>query len=86
MWTYRIEADGSLSHKQAYSTMRLPVGRNREWGRWHDSRRCGPIVRVYHEGVQVFDTQGRLSGIIAKPQQKFLSNICFGGKTWTLYM
>jgi gluconolactonase len=26
LWTYRIEADGSLSHKQAYSTMRLPVG------------------------------------------------------------
>jgi gluconolactonase len=37
--------------------------------------------------VQVFDTQGRLSGIIAKPQQKFLSNICFGGKNLdTLYV
>jgi sugar lactone lactonase YvrE len=80
LWTYRIEADGSLSHKQAYSTMRLPVGETESGA---DGMTVDVVGRLYvctHEGVQVFDTQGRLSGIIAKPQQKFLSNICFGGK------
>ncbi len=87
LWTYRIEADGSLSHKQAYSTMRLPVGETESGA---DGMTVDVVGRLYvctHEGVQVFDTQGRLSGIIAKPQQKFLSNICFGGKNLdTLYV
>jgi len=87
LWTYRIEADGSLSHKQAYSTMRLPVGKTESGA---DGMTVDVVGRLYvctHEGVQVFDTQGRLSGIIAKPQQQFLSNICFGGKNLdTLYV
>ncbi len=87
LWTYRIEADGSLSHKQAYSTMRLPVGETESGA---DGMTVDVVGRLYvctHEGVRVFDTQGRLSGIIAKPQQKFLSNICFGGKNLdTLYV
>ncbi len=87
LWTYRIEADGSLSHKQAYSTMRLPVGETESGA---DGMTVDVVGRLYvctHEGVQVFDTQGRLSGIIAKPQQQFLSNICFGGKNLdTLYV
>jgi len=87
LWAYRIEADGSLSYKQAYSTMRLPVGETESGA---DGMTVDVVGRLYvctHEGVQVFDTQGRLSGIIAKPQQKFLSNICFGGKNLdTLYV
>ena len=46
--------------------------------------------RVYvatHAGLQVFDDQGRLWEVIAKPQDAFLSNIDFGGPDWdTLYV
>ncbi|MEC7565856.1 MAG: SMP-30/gluconolactonase/LRE family protein [Planctomycetota bacterium] len=79
LWTYRIEKDGSLSHKQAYSTMRLPHGNAQSGADGMTVDKVGRIYVCTHEGVQVFDTQGRLSGILAKPQQKFLSNICFGG-------
>ena len=35
----------------------------------------------------MFDTQGRLSGVIARPQAAFLSNVVFGGKgLQTLYV
>jgi gluconolactonase len=47
----------------------------------------GRLYVATHAGLQVFDTQGRLSGIIAKPQDKFLSNVVFGGeKLDTLYV
>jgi sugar lactone lactonase YvrE len=79
LWNFRVEADGKLAFKQPYSTMRLLPGRN-------DSGADGMTVdtqgRVYvatHAGVQVFDTQGRLSGVIAKPQNAFLSNVVLAG-------
>ncbi len=38
-------------------------------------------------GLQVFDRECRLSGVILKPQEKFLSNVCFGGPKFdTLYV
>jgi hypothetical protein len=37
--------------------------------------------------LQVFDTQGRLSGVLTKPQSKSLSNVAFAGpKMDTVYV
>ena len=30
-------------------------------------------------GLQMFDSTGRMGGVIAKPQNKFLSNVAFAG-------
>ena len=79
LWNFRIEEDGSLSHKQPYSTMQLPVGKSESGADGMTVDSLGRIFVATELGVQVFDTQGRLSGIIAKPQPKFLSNVVLAG-------
>lgn len=79
LWNFRIEKDGSLSHKQPYSTMQLPVGKSQSGADGMAVDSVGRIFVATELGVQIFDTQGRLSGIIAKPQPKFLSNVVLAG-------
>lgn len=87
LWTFRIEKDGGLSHKQPYYTMRLT--RNHAPKSGADGMTVDRDGRLYvatHAGVQVFDTQGRISGVIARPQKAFLSNLVFAGNELrTLY-
>ena len=48
--------------------------------------RDGRLYVATHAGVQVFDTQGRISGVIGRPQKAFLSNLVFAGNGMqTLY-
>ena len=84
LWNFRIEKDGSLSHKQPYSTMQLPVGKSASGADGMTVDRDGRIYVATELGIQVFDTQGRLSGIIGRPQAKFLSNIVLGGPDFNL--
>lgn len=87
LWTFRIAADGGLTAKQPYYTAQLLPSRKGSGadGMTVDSR--GRLYVATYAGLQVFDTQGRLSGVIAKPQDKFLSNVCFGGPQLdTLYV
>ena len=50
-----------------------------------DSR--GRLYVATYAGLQVFDTQGRISGVILSPQSKRLTNVVFGGpKLDTLYV
>ena len=79
LWNFIISSDGSLKHEQPYSTMQTPVNSTESGA---DGMTVDKIGRVYvctTLGVQVFDTQGRLSGILSKPQRAFLSNVTFGG-------
>jgi enterochelin esterase family protein len=41
--------------------------------------KAGRIYVCTHAGLQMFDPTGRLGGVIAKPQEKTLSNVVFGG-------
>lgn len=87
LWAFRVEPDGRLAHKQPYYTMRLTRGVSGSGADGMTVDRDGRLYVATHAGLQVFDTQGRLSGIIAKPQNKFLSNVVFGGeKLDTLYV
>ena len=79
LWNFCITADGQLKHQQPYSTMQLSVGKTESGA---DGMTVDKVGRVYvctEQGVQIFDTQGRLSGVLAKPQRAFLSNITLGG-------
>lgn len=84
LWNFRIEKDGSLTHKQPYSTMQLPVGKSASGADGMTVDTDGRIYVATELGIQVFDTQGRLSGVIAKPQARFLSNLVFGGPDFNL--
>jgi sugar lactone lactonase YvrE len=86
-WAYRIEADGSLAHKQPYYPLRLvPSGReSKSDGMTVDKK--GRLYVATEAGLQVFDPTGRMSGVLMKPQRKFLSNVAFGGPKFdTLYV
>ena len=87
LWAYRIEPDGSLTGKQPLYTLRIPEGRKDSGadGMTIDSQ--GRIYSTSHLGLQVFDSQGRLIGIIDKPQKSWLANAVFAGpKLDTLYV
>ncbi len=87
LWAYRIEPDGSLGAKQPFYTLRLPEGKTDSGADGLTVDTEGRIYATSHLGLQVFDTQGRLSGIIAKPQQAWLANAVFAGPNLdTLYV
>lgn len=80
LWAFRIEDDGSLKYKQPYYTMRLT--RDQE-GSGADGMTVDTLGRLYvatYAGLQFFDTQGRISGVILNPNDKRISNVAFGGE------
>ena len=79
VWSYHIEADGSLSVKQPYHHLRMPDGvmESGADGMTVDSK--GRLYVTTHLGIQFCDQAGRVNGIIAKPQRKWLANAVFGG-------
>ncbi|HTN77647.1 MAG TPA: SMP-30/gluconolactonase/LRE family protein [Pirellulaceae bacterium] len=87
LWTFRIEADGSLTHKAPYYTMRMVPGKRDSGGDGMTVDQAGRLYVASHAGLQVYDPTGRMSGVILKPQDKFLANVCFGGPKFdTLYV
>jgi sugar lactone lactonase YvrE len=87
LYTFRVGPDGSLSLKQPYCTMRTLPGKIEcgADGMTVDSE--GRIYVATQVGLQVFDTQGRLIGVISKPSSAWLSNVCFAGAQLdTLYV
>lgn len=92
VWTFRVEADGSLKFKEPFMTMRTavdpaaksPDGRSPVYrdfcrgdgmtsdvqGRWYVATELG---------VQFFDPQGRISGVLPNPGEKGMTSVGFGG-------
>ena len=84
LWTFRIGDDHQLQFKQPYSTLQLTTaainaGKSASGADGLKTDAAGRIYVCTQAGLQVFDTQGRLSGIISKPQEKALSNVVFAG-------
>lgn len=87
LWAYRIARDGSLEHGEPYyQPLQMPSGRDTPGSDGMTVDRDGRLYVATHAGLQMFDPTGRLGGTIAKPQEKFLSNVVFGGPKFdTLY-
>ncbi len=87
LWAYTIEPDGDLTDKQPRYTLRIPEGKDNSGadGMTIDSQ--GRIYCTSHLGLQVFDSDGTLIGIIDKPQKSWLANAVFAGPQLdTLYV
>jgi sugar lactone lactonase YvrE/enterochelin esterase-like enzyme len=79
VYSFHIEADGSLSAKQSYHHLRMPDG---VMGSGADGMTVDDKGRLYvatRLGIQFCDQAGRVNGIIAKPQNKWLANVAFAG-------
>ncbi len=92
VWTFRVEADGSLSGKAPYMTMRTPVdpdakspdGRSPVYktisgGDGMSMDEQGRYYVTTHLGLQVFDPTGRLCGVLPNPGVKNMTSVGFGG-------
>jgi gluconolactonase len=80
LWAFRVEADGSLTHKDRYcQPLRMVEGKKSTGADGMTVDKAGRIYVCTHAGLQMFDPTGRLGGVIAKPQEKSLSNVVFGG-------
>ncbi len=68
VWAWRIEDDGTLTGGAPFMTMELPVGKETASGDGATTDANGRFYVTTELGVQIFDTAGRLAGIIAKPE------------------
>lgn len=78
IYSYQIQADGSLSHKQRYFHLHVPDTADDSGA---DGIRVDRDGRVYvgtRMGIQVCDQMGRVMCIIPTPNGK-VSNLTFGG-------
>lgn len=94
VWTFRVNADGSLDAKTPYMEMRRPVDPKGEFkfnnpppllaasgGDGMCSDRAGRYFVATTLGVQVFDPTGRLCGVLPKPNpDKPLTSCGLAGK------
>jgi gluconolactonase len=78
VWSYQIQPDGSLKHKQHYFLLHRGSDRSSGAdGMTVDSK--GHLYVATSMGLQICDQAGRVNMILPKPQVRTLSNICFGG-------
>ena len=85
VYSYQIQVDGSLAHKQKYFHLHVPDTAEDSGA---DGLRCDTDGRVWvatRLGLQVCDQAGRVNCIIPTPNGK-VSNLTFGGERFdTLY-
>lgn len=80
VWVFRIEPDGSLTAKEPYMTLSAPAdnpGISAGDGMTTDS--LGRYYVTSAAGVQLFDSTGRLNGVIGRPQNKGAVSVSFAG-------
>ena len=79
VWVFRVEPDGSLAHGSRYMELRAPVGRADSGGDGSTTDAQGRYYVTSHVGIQMFDSTGRLGGVIAKPNAKGCVSVAFAG-------
>jgi len=79
VWSYQIAEDGSLEYKQRYYHLHLVDGSTQSGADGMTVDRDGRLYVATEAGLQFCDQAGRVNGIIRKPQNKWLSNVVFGG-------
>jgi len=79
VWTYRVEADGTLSAGAPYMTLQTPAGKTESAGDGMTVDALGHYFVTSALGIQMFDWTGRLSGVIVRPQNKGTVSCEFAG-------
>ena len=86
IYTYRIEADGSLADKQRYVHVHVPDNADESGADGLRFDRDGRMYIATRLGIQVADREGRVNAIIPTPNGR-CSNIGFAGPNMdTLYV
>ncbi len=78
-WSFHVQPDGSLAHKQRYFYLHLPDAATRSGADGMAADTDGRVYIATPLGVQVLDQLGRVQAIIPAPLTAALSNVEFGG-------
>ncbi|MBX3447911.1 MAG: SMP-30/gluconolactonase/LRE family protein [Planctomycetaceae bacterium] len=78
VYSYQIQPDGSLQHKQKYYHLHVPDSADDSGADGLRTDRDGRLWVATRMGLQVCDQAGRVLCIIPTPNGK-CSNLCFGG-------
>lgn len=85
VYSYQVQPDGSLAHKQRYFHLHVPDTADDSGADGMRVDRDGRLYVATRLGIQVCDQAGRVNCIIPTPNGK-VANLCFGGDTFdTLY-
>jgi len=79
VFSYQIAPDGTLAYKQRYYHLHLVDGSTQSSADGICVDAEGRLYVTTEMGIQFCDQAGRVNGIIAKPQNAWLSNVAFGG-------
>lgn len=78
-WTFQIQPDGSLAHKQRYFYVHMPDAATKSSADGMTADTNGSVYVATALGVQVFDQIGKCHAIIPAPLRASLSSVKFGG-------
>lgn len=78
-FSYQVQPDGSLAFKQQFCHLHIPDDKVDSGADGMTVDAQGRLYVATHMGVQICDQAGRVTGILAKPQPKWLANLTFGG-------
>ncbi len=78
VYSYQIQADGSLTHKQRYYWLHAPDREDDTGADGMSVDRDGRLYVATRLGIQVCDQPGRVQCILPTPNGR-VSNLCFGG-------
>lgn len=79
VWSYLIGTEGKLTGGERNMELRVPVGRVDSGG---DGMTTDDLSRYWvtsHLGIQMFDPNGRMGGVISRPQEKATVSCAFAG-------
>lgn len=79
VWVFRVEADGKLSSGSRYMELRTPLGKLDSAGDGMTTDTAGRYYVTSAVGIQMFDSTGRMGGVIARPQNKGTVSVAFAG-------
>jgi enterochelin esterase family protein len=78
-WTFLVAADGSLRGGERSLQLSTPEGKTGSGGDGMTMDAAGRPWITSHLGVQVFDSTGRLGGVLSRPQEKAAVSCDFAG-------
>jgi sugar lactone lactonase YvrE/enterochelin esterase-like enzyme len=81
VYSYQVQPDGSLAHKQRYFHLHVPDTADDSGADGLRVDRDGRLYVATRLGLQVCDQAGRVNCIIPTPNGK-VSNLCFGGENF----
>jgi gluconolactonase len=79
VYSYQIQPDGSLKHKQKYYWLHSPDTADEASADGLKTDRDGRLYVATRIGVQFCDQYGRVNGVIPTPNGR-CANLCFGGE------